>query len=298
MSTSATNPLAPGTHVIDVDGVAQRYHVHGTGPVCLAHSGGPGVFWEYLRMPAVEQHLTTVYVEPIGTGGSGRLETHPNGYTRDRYAQALDGLIDHLALPKVYLLGHSHGGFVTQHYALRHADRLAGVILYDSAPVTGAEHFAEAMRNLEEFTRRNAGNPELQEVLDAFQSIPAISNDEEFTVAVRGLLPAYFADYWGRVEEFAPMRASVEGSHISGLDENLVPDLIDDREPLGSLMLPALVIVGRYDVICGVRWSHELNKLIPGSELLILENSGHFGHIEEPENFARAIVGFVTAMPA
>ena len=153
------------------------------------------------------------------------------------------------------------------------------------------------MRNLEEFTRRNAGNPELQEVLDAFQSIPAISNDEEFTVAVRGLLPAYFADYWGRVEEFAPMRASVEGSHISGLDENLAPDLIDDREPLGSLTLPALVIVGRYDVICGVRWSHELNKLIPGSELLILENSGHFGHLEEPENFARAIVGFATAMP-
>ncbi|MEV6859694.1 alpha/beta hydrolase [Streptosporangium subroseum] len=298
MSISATNPLSPGTHVIEVNGVTQRYHVHGTGSVCLAHSGGPGVFWEYLRMPAVEQHLTMVYVEPIGTGGSGRLETHPNGYTRDRYAQVLDSLIDHLALPKVYLLGHSHGGFVTQHYALRHADRLAGIILYDSAPVTGAEHFAEAMRNLEEFARRNAGNPELQEVLDAFQSISAISNDEEFTVAVRGLLPAYFADYWGRVEEFAPMRASVGGSHISGLDENLAPDLIDDRELLGSLTIPALVIVGRYDFICGVRWSRELNKLIPGSELLILENSGHFGHIEEPENFARAVAGFATSMPA
>jgi proline iminopeptidase len=297
MSTSATNPLSPGTHDIDVNGLTQRYHVHGTGPVCLAHSGGPGVFWEYLRMPAVEQHLTMVYVEPIGTGGSSRLETHPNGYTRDRYAQVLDRLIDHLALPKVYLLGHSHGGFVTQHYALRHADRLAGIILYGSAPVTGAEHMAEATRNVEEFARKNADNPELQKVLDAFQSIPSISNDEEVAVALRGLLPAYFADYWGREEEFASMRAAVSGSHISGLDEHLAPDIIDDRELLGSVTVPTLVIVGRHDFICGVRWARELNKLIPGSELLILENSGHFGHLEEPENFARAIAGFAVPMP-
>jgi pimeloyl-ACP methyl ester carboxylesterase len=297
MSTSATNPLSPGTHSIDVNGVTQRYHVHGTGPVCLAHSGGPGVFWEYMRMPAVEQHLTMVYVEPIGTGDSGRLETHPHGYTRDRYAQALDSLIDHLALPKVYLLGHSHGGFVAQHYALRHADRLTGIILYGSAPVTGAEHMAEAIRNVEEFARKNADNPELQKVLDAFQSIPAISNDEEVAVALRGLLPVYFADYWGREEEFASMRAAVSGSHISSLDEHLAPDIIDDRELLGSIAIPTLVIVGRHDFICGVRWAHELNKLIPGSELLILEDSGHFGHLEEPEGFARAIVGFAASMP-
>ncbi|MEU4533609.1 alpha/beta hydrolase [Streptosporangium sp. NPDC023825] len=295
MNALGTNPLSPGTHTVDLNGIVQRYHVHGTGPVCLAHSGGPGVFWEYMRMPAVERHLTMVYVEPIGTGGSGRLETHPHGYTRDRYAEALDNLIGHLALPKVYLLGHSYGGFVVQHYALRHADRLAGIILYESAPVTGAEHFAEAMRNLEEFTRRNAGNPELQEVLDAFGSIPAISNDEEFTAAIRGLLPAYLADYWGRAEEFAPMRASVSGSHISGLDEHLAPDVIDDRELLGAITTPTLVIVGRYDVICGVRWAHELDKLIPGSELLILEDSGHFGHLEEPEEFARAIAAFAAS---
>ncbi|MGS2642689.1 alpha/beta fold hydrolase [Streptosporangium sp. LJ11] len=61
---------------------------------------------------------------------------------------------------------------------------------------------------------------------------------------------------------------------------------------------PTLVITGRYDVICGVRWAHELDKLIPGSELLILENSGHFGHLEEPEDFARAVAGFAASTAA
>jgi pimeloyl-ACP methyl ester carboxylesterase len=44
-----------------------------------------------------------------------------------------------------------------------------------------------------------------------------------------------------------------------------------------------------------VRWAEELHELIPGSELVILENSGHFGHLEEPEAFAKAVVAFVEA---
>jgi pimeloyl-ACP methyl ester carboxylesterase len=294
MDASTVNPLSPGVHTIELDGIIQRYHVHGAGPVCLAHPGGPGVSWEYLRMPALERQLTLVYVEPIGTGGSGRLASHPNGYTRQRYAQALLGLLDHLALPKAYLLGHSHGGFVVQHCALRHADRVIGVILYESAPVTGPEHVAEAAANVDAFSRRHARNPELPQVIQAFQATATISNDEEFTAAVRGLLPSYFADYWRREEEFAALRAAVSGSHISNLDERLVPEIINDRDRLRSMTVPALVIVGRHDIICGLRWAREIDKLIPDSRLLVLENSGHLGHLEEPSVFTDAVIEFIS----
>ncbi|MFD7480833.1 alpha/beta fold hydrolase [Streptomyces sp. NPDC059837] len=295
MTTSATDPLAAGTHTVEIDGVAQRYHVHGTGPVCVAHSGGPGIVWEYLRMPALERHLTIVYPEPIGSGASGRLPSHPHGYTRPRYSRFLGALIEHLGVPEVHLLGHSHGGFVAQYHALHHPERVAGVILYDSAPLTGPAHAAEAMRLVQLFAARHAGHPGLPEVLAAFQAIPTISDDPRMTAVARGLLPSYFADYWGREEEFAPLRASVRAAYISGLDENLSPDVIDDREALGSLTVPTLVVVGRHDVICGVRWAEELHRLIPGSELLILESSGHFGHLEEPEAFSPAVTRFVTA---
>ena len=79
--------LTSGIHEIVVDGVRQRYHVAGAGQVCIVHSGGPGVAWEYLRMAAVEAELTTVYVEPVGTGEAGRLPDHPRGYTVDRFAR-------------------------------------------------------------------------------------------------------------------------------------------------------------------------------------------------------------------
>lgn len=287
-------PLTVGTHTAEVNGMAQRYHVHGTGPVCLAHPGGPGISWEYLRMPALEENLTMVYVEPIGTGGSGRLPSHPNGYTRECYAQAVVGLLDHLGLPQAHLLGHSHGGFVAQYTALRHADRVAGVILYESAPVTGAEHVAEAMANVAGFAERNADNPELPHVLASLQATGQVSSDAEVVEVVRGLMPAYFADYWGREAEFSALRAAVDATHISSLDDHLVPEVIDDRAALGWLRVSALVVVGRYDVICGPRWGHELHELIPDADLLVLENSGHFGHLEEPDAFAQAVLTFVT----
>lgn len=294
-SSTSTDPLATGTHTVEIDGITQSYHVHGTGPVCIAHSGGPGIFWEYLRMPALEEHLTVVYPEPVGTGASGRLPAHPHGYTRARYSRFLTALIEYLGAPEVHLLGHSHGGFVAQYHALHHPDRLAGVILYESAPVTGPEHGAEAMRLVQEFAVRHADNPGLPEVVGAFQSIPTISDDAQMTAVARGIFPAYFADFWGREAEFGPARAAVTATHISGLDEDLTPDAIDDRAHLGSLTVPTLVLVGRHDVICGVRWAEELHELIPGSELVVLEDSGHFGHLEEPEAFAKAVTAFVEA---
>ncbi|MFC8520979.1 alpha/beta fold hydrolase [Streptomyces sp. NPDC057257] len=293
MAAYPTDPLTAGTHTVDIDGTTQRYHVHGTGPVCVAHSGGPGISWEYLRMPALERHLTVVYPEPIGTGGSGRLPSHPHGYTRPRYSRFLGGLIDHLGVPEVHLLGHSHGGFVVQYHALHRPEKVAGVILYDSAPLTGPEHVAEAVRLFQQFAARHADHPELPAVLAAFEAMPAISDDTQMTAVVKGLLPAYFADYWGREKEFASLRATVSATHISALDENLVPQGFDDSADLGSLTAPTLVVVGRHDFICGVGWARELHRLIPRSELLIMENSGHFGHIEEPEEFARAVAGFV-----
>jgi proline iminopeptidase len=290
------NRTTPGTHEVDIDGVSLRYHVAGQGPVCLVHPGGPGFDWRYLRMPAVEKHLTTVYLEPFGTGGSARLTTHPHGYTRDRYTHAVAGLLDHLGLPKVHLLGHSHGGFVAQHCALHLADRLAGVVLYESAPAVGAEHFAEADRNLTEFADRHAEHPGVAEVVAAWRSVPTVADDEAFTTVARRLLPAYFADFWGRAEEFADL--VVDGTYISGLDEHGAPDMFDDRAVLGSITVPTLVLVGQHDFICGPRWGTELHERIPGSRLVVLTGSGHFGHLEQPADFARAVVDFVHATPA
>lgn len=291
-SQRTSDALTPGAHAFDSDGVTQRYHVYGSGPVCLAHPGGPGIHWEYLRSPELEEHLTMVYVEALGTGASGRLPTHPNGYTRERYSIALQRIIDHLGVPKVFLLGHSHGAFVAAHHAIHRPAGLAGVILYEGAPVTGPEHGAEAARRLQEFAAAHADRPELNDVLAIFAAMQDISSDEQTIAVARGILPSYIADYWGNEQRWTPVRDALRANYISGLDALGVPDLIDDRADLPTMTVPALVIVGRFDVICGPRWGRELHDLIADSRLSILEHSGHLGHLEEPQAFADAVRNF------
>ncbi|WP_062987594.1 alpha/beta fold hydrolase [Nocardia anaemiae] len=293
-SHNASGAFTPGVHAFESDGVTQRYHVYGSGPVCLAHPGGPGIHWEYLRMPELEKHLTMVYIEALGTSESGRLPTHPNGYTRERYSIAVQRIIDHLDVPKVYLLGHSHGAFVAAYHAIHRPDGLAGVILYEGAPVTGPEHGEEAMRRLRGFAAAHADRPELRDVLATFAAMQDISSDAQTLAVARGVLPSYFADYWGDEQRWAPFRDAVRATYISGLDAIGSPELIDDRAALPKLRVPTLVIVGRFDVICGPRWGQELHDLIPDSRLAVLEHSGHMGHLEEPERFADSVREFVT----
>jgi len=288
-----SEPLAQGPHSFDADGITLRYHVHGSGPVCVAHPGGPGIAWDYLHSSALEQRLTMVYLEPAGTGDSGRLTTHPHGYTRAQYSKHLAALIDHLGVPRVHLLGHSHGGFVAQYHAIHRPDQLAGVVLYESAPATGPEFGAEAERMVGALAERQAGHPMLASVLNAFATILHIADDETTVRVARDIIPAYVASYWTDPAPWTDLQNMIQATYISGLDEHGVPDTVDDRAALPMLRVPALVVVGHFDVICGQRWGVELHELIPESRLLVLANSGHLGHLEEPEVFAQSVATFV-----
>jgi pimeloyl-ACP methyl ester carboxylesterase len=70
------------------------------------------------------------------------------------------------------------------------------------------------------------------------------------------------------------------------------------RKQLSSIATPALVLTGEHDFLCGPRWARELHDAIPGSQLTILERSGHMAHLEEPEAFSRAVAGFSANLPA
>jgi proline iminopeptidase len=264
------------THSFELDGVEQRYHVAGTGPVCVAHSGGPGIGWDYLRMRPLEEHLTMVYVEPIGTGESGRLADDAD-YTLDNYVRYLHAVIQDLGCGPFALLGHSHGGFVALKYALAHP--VDALVLYDTSPVTGAEFFGDAVANIQ-----HAG----AEILAAFTSQHGAMTDDELTGVLRTILPAYFADWR---PEFEPFRAATQ---IWSAPSRGQDGPYDVRDRLAEIAVPSLVLVGDSDFICGPRWAQQLHQGLPSSRLRVIEHCGHIGHVERPEVFYAEVLKFLS----
>ncbi len=277
--------LTQGVHEITVEGVRQAYLVAGNGPVCVAHSGGPGLDAEYLRSPALEERFTVVYVEPVGTGRSGRLDDAA-GYRLRTYVRFLSAVVEHLGVPQVYLLGHSYGGFVVQSYALAEPARTAGLILYSTAPEATERFWAGAMAGLAAYPQRYPDRPEAAAVPTAFQQAVAASDDASMTRLFAAAVPVYFSDFWSREAEFAVFRSRVRMNQTPASAPD--PDVFDVRDRLGELQVPSVVIVGRDDFICGPEWGEPLASMIPDAKVRLLEHSGHFAHIEQPDDFAEA----------
>ncbi|WP_372346809.1 alpha/beta fold hydrolase [Streptomyces sp. KL116D] len=171
----------------------------------MAHSGGPGIGWEYLRTPELEKRLTMVYVEPVGTGRSGRLPD-ARDYTVATYARLLHHVVDHLGQPRVHLsLGHSHGGFVAQQYALDHPDRLASSSCTTPPPWRTAQFWSAAVAAMERFVARNVeAHPEVAGYTAALTTPLGPLDDDGATAVLRQIMPAYVFDYWGREGSSAP----------------------------------------------------------------------------------------------
>jgi pimeloyl-ACP methyl ester carboxylesterase len=272
------------THAFGVHGVRQVFHVAGDGPVCVALPGGPGVEYAYLRSPELEEHFTMVYVEPVGTGASGRLAD----YRMDTYVRFLDAVISHLGAP-VRLLGHAYGGFVALRYTLEHPDRVAGLALYDTSPTTGPDFVDAALAQLDAYPHRYPDIPAAAGVPSAVRLALAATDDETLTEDLRAGLPVFFAEYWSRRGEFEPLTHSVRAYAAPAMARD--PVRYDVRDRLGEIGVPTAVLAGRHDFVCGPRWGWMLHAGIRDSQLTIFENSGHLAHLEQPAEFVKAVAG-------
>ena len=292
--------LTPGAHRFTSGGAELVYHVAGSGPVVVVHPGGPGIEWSFVRMPRLEKFATVVYLEPIGTGASGRL-ADAHEYKIPRYVADVEGLRAHLGLERFVLLGHSHGGFVAQAYALEHQSHLRGLVLYDTSPTTGPEWQKAIEANLQWFK----DEPWFQEAKAALAQETTAKTDEEMTAVFRREMPLYFAQWTARAKEFEPFRATVQLTAAPGSADTDstasaqvgVAPVFEVRDRLGSIATPTLVLVGARDFVTDRTFATMLHNGIPGSQLVVLEKSGHMGHIEEPEAFARSIRAFLKSLP-
>jgi proline iminopeptidase len=281
--------VPPGDGAFVSGGAILRYHVKGEGPVCIVQPGGPGLSWEYLRLPELERSLTLVYLEPVGSGGSGRLPDTA-AYTLERWAADVDALADHLGLEGFYLLGHSQGGFVAQRYAIDRGKRLRGLILVATSPRTGEAWEAAIAMGLVRF----ASQPWCRDAIQAMVDEASATTDEELERDLRRQMPLYVADYTRDRARIDPRVAALRAS-VAPQASMQVP--FDFRPALRGVRAPTLVVVPEMDLFPAVL-GEEIQRAVPGAERVVIAGAGHMVQWDRPQELADVVARFVARVEA
>lgn len=273
------------------------YEVHGddTDPAILSLHGGPGISdhkkGKEAFKPLTDEYRLVVYDHR----GCGASELTPP-YTNEQYADDAEALCEHLDLDPVVFIGGSYGGFIAQEHALKYPGRAEGIVLRDTAPSSAYE--AQALENArEQFPELSAAeldvpNISQEEFMDVMEG--TVDSDAEFRRIFHGMMPLYAPS----IENF-DAEATREGikemdfhheTHNAFFSEEYPKMDYSDRLP--DIELPVLVTVGRHDWITPPAAATELDSLLPDSDLVVFESSGHSPNLDQQDQYLQRVREF------
>lgn len=263
----------------EVDGIRMRWEEEGDGvPVVYLHGipTSPGL-WRHV-IPNV-QRARSIAWEMVGYGGS--IE---EGRGRDlsvaRQAEYLAEWMETTGIERALLVGHDLGGGVAQIMAVRHPERVAGLVLvnsigYDSWPIRAVRW----MRTLTPVVAR-LPDPVFKVVYQLF-----MYRTHDDPGRAKEAVDAHWPYYAGADGAADFMR------QVWSLD---VQDTLAIADALPDLDLPARIVWGAADpyqtIDYGERLARDLN-----APLERISRGLHFVPEDHPEPVIRAVQGMVDA---
>jgi proline iminopeptidase len=259
-------------------------------PVAMLVHGGPGGDHSGFKpaMSSLAEQMQLVYFDHRGQGRSGRADpgADPARFTLDENVADMEALRLHLGVGPMVSIGTSYGGMVAMAHAARHPDAVSRLVLIVTAAHGGFIPRAQAIL-------RERGTPAQRRVGETLWA-GGFRTQAELRRYYEVMGPLYALRYDAAAAEAGRARAI----HTpEPLNRAFGPDgflrQFDLRPELSRITAPTLILAGRHDWICPVEFSEELHRLIPGSQLLVFEESSHSVRVDEPEAMLRAIRDFV-----
>ena len=252
-----------------------KYRDHGKGNAIVLLHGylETGEVWRPFEK-LLSQNFRVLSVDLPGHGGS---EVTGEIHTVEYMADAVRAVIKEAGENKVLLIGHSLGGYVTLAFAEKYPQMLSGYVLFHSHPFPDSpEAIAKRKR---EITVVRAGKKDMM--------YPASIS---MMFAERNLkkMPAALA----RSKKVASQN-SAEGiiAMLNGMMAR------PSRVPvIENGAIPLLWILGRHDLYFNPEKALGNVKIPASGKVVILENSGHLGFIEETGLAAELISEFAAGL--
>lgn len=182
-------------------------------------------------------------------------------------------LLNKLNLKDVILLGHSMGGKVAMHFAQSHPDLLEKIIIVDMGIKEYPMHHQHILKafdsiNLNELSARS----EAERILSSF-------------IESKGVVQFLLKNlYW---QEKGKLAWRVNFKVL----QSAMPEILSAL-PEREVLIPTLFIRGSLSDYILDSDFEKIENLFPDSQLITIENSGHWVHAEAPEDFTDSVLAF------
>lgn len=277
---STENPVATRAFAQSKDGVKLRYEVRGQGePLALVFGySGSGRGWGEPFLRLLEARFKLLVIDNRGTGESDKPE---RPFTIADMADDVGAVLDHAAVERTHLMGISMGGMIAQEFALRHPQRLRGLVL--GCTLCGFAHGV-------------AGDPETLAALQVKPEQPLEQQIEKLLAAccAKSFLASARGQEVLRARLAEIMNYPMTPLHTFALQWQAIGGF-DTYERLGQIKAPTLVVTGTADLLVPDRNSEIIAERIPGARLHKIAGAGHVFFWEQPEQSAEAAVKFLSA---
>lgn len=265
------------THMLTVRDTRLAVHTRGTGIPCVLLHGFPLDHSMWREQEPLAEHLRLIVPDLRGFGGSSGAAMESVEALADDVPALLDAL--HVTGPAV-ICGLSMGGYVAQHVAVRHPDRVAALVLVD--------------------TKLEADTPEARAArADLAAKVGRLGQGIVADAMVPRLLAPAAAAGPGRAAIADLLRSAILAQPIAGIQAALAalaarPDM---TEPMAHVLAPTLLVCGAEDAITPPDCLERAEEIIPCARLLIVPGAGHMTPLEAPEVFNRALLEFLQHPP-
>jgi len=238
-------------------------------PVVFLHGlGGTRSAWGP-QLRSLSDRFRCLAWDMPGYGDAAAVES----LTYETIADRLVGLLDHLQLQVVDLVGLSFGGMHALHTALRHPERVGRMVLANTSPAFG-------MDGTRPDDWRRARLAPIDQGSTPADMAPGVLD----AIAGKPLEPAIRSEL---IEAFGRISAAGFRAAVECLPTN------DIRNRLAEIGHRSLVIVGSDDLETPVAYARVLAEGLPASELHILDGAGHLTPSEVPDRFNRLVAEFL-----
>lgn len=253
----------------EIEGCTLYYESYGEGPpMVLIHGLGATANLWHGAMQSLQQHHHVIAMDLRGHGrsdGKGK-------FTVETWSHDVLGLIRHLELPSVTLVGHSLGSLVAQHLAQTQPGLVDSLVLVGGISYFGPEQ-VEAYRERADLVEKDGMDPVVEAWLNG-----AFSPQSRATMAgAVGLLREVFLRN-DPVMYAKSCRALAKAPHIR-------------HEEIGQ---PTLIVLGAHDRATPLGMAEELKRDIPVSRVRVVAHTAHWLPVEDPGSLAAAILEFLS----